>query len=374
MTVSPFDIGIVPFLSDPRRCGGGLIRGSIFDCLQSSDTKSAMSAASVGKRRWFRFGLRTLMLTITVLCVWLGFKVNAARRQHEAVEAILQAGGTVAYDYQMVPVALPGYAETFNIDRNAVSSAPTWLRSVFGDDFFCNVIYVGFQGTGADFELARLGDLPSIRRIIIRSIPTASNSGHAQMHLRDDDLAIFGQLSQLQELRLHGQEIEGPGLRSLVDLKRLNKLDLYGTFINDTGLEQIGKLTCLQNIILSTDRISDAGLQQLSTIPKLALDLTGPSIVPIPDTRLQALGRLNNLDVLGFNKAHFADENSLKHLQNLTYMSGLVFRDCNVTDDGLNNLRGLKNLRLIELEKSQATTQGIRELQKSLPSATVVGP
>ena len=333
-----------------------------------------MSAASTGNRHWFRFGLRTLLIALSVLCVWLGFKVNAARRQREAVQAILKAGGTVAYDYQMVPVALPGYAETFNIDRNAVPSAPSWLRSVFGDDFFCNVIYVGFQGTGADFELVRFEDLPSIRRIIIRSIPTASSGAQAQMHLRDDDLAIFGQLSQLQELRLHGQEIEGPGLRSLVDLKRLNKLDLYGTFINDTGLEQIGKLTCLQNIILSTDRISDAGLQQLSTIPKLALDLTGPSIVPIPDTRLQALGRLNNLDVLGFNKAHFADENSLKHLENLTHISGLVFRDCNVTDDGLNNLRGLTNLRLIELEKSQATTQGIHELQKSLPSATVVGP
>ena len=313
-------------------------------------------------RRWFRFGLRTMLLALTVLCIWLGFKVNAARRQHDAVQAILQAGGTVAYDYQMVPVA-----DTFNIDRNAVPSAPSWLRSVFGDDFFSNVIYVGFQGAGADFELPRLADLPSIRRIIIRSIPTASSGALAQMHLRDDDLAIFGQLRQLQELRVHGQEVEGSGLRSLVDLKHLNKLDLYGTFINDTGLEQVGKLTRLQNVILSTDRISDAGLQYLSTIPKLALDLTGPSIFPISDTRLQALGRLNNLDVLGFNKAHFDDENSLKHLKNLTNLSGLVFRDCNVTDAGLHNLRGFKNLRLIEFEKSHATTQGIRGTSEIAP-------
>jgi hypothetical protein len=341
---------------------------------QNLGPNPTMGAASSDNRRWFRFGLRSLMIALTLLCVWLGFKVNAARRQREAVQAILQAGGTVAYDYQMVPVGLPSYAETFNIDRNAVSPAPSWLRSVFGDDFFCNVIYVGFQGTGADFELVRLADLPSIRRIIMRSVPTASSGAQAQMHLRDDDLAIFGQLSQLQELRVHGQEIEGPGLRALVDLKHLNKLDLYGTFINDTGLEQIGKLTRLQNIILSTDRISDASLQYLSTIPKLALDLTGPSIFPISDTRLQALGRLNNLDVLGFNKAQFDDENSLKHLKNLTNLGGLVFRDCNVTDAGLHNLHGLKNLRLIEFEKSHATAQGIRELQKALPNTTVVGP
>ncbi len=55
-------------------------------------------------RRWFRFGLRTLLIAITVLCIWLGFKVNAARRQHEVVQAILQAGGTVAYDYQLLRV------------------------------------------------------------------------------------------------------------------------------------------------------------------------------------------------------------------------------------------------------------------------------
>jgi hypothetical protein len=35
------------------------------------------------KRRWFRFSLRALLVFTTVLCVWLGFKVNAARpRQH----------------------------------------------------------------------------------------------------------------------------------------------------------------------------------------------------------------------------------------------------------------------------------------------------
>ena len=63
-----------------------------------------MGAASSDNRRWFRFGLRTLLIFLTVLCVWLGFQVNAARRQHAAVQAILQAGGTVAYDYQTVPV------------------------------------------------------------------------------------------------------------------------------------------------------------------------------------------------------------------------------------------------------------------------------
>ena len=61
-------------------------------------------AEPIKRRRWFRFSLRMLLVVVTVLCVWLGFKVNAARRQKEAVEAILKAGGQVSYDYQLVPL------------------------------------------------------------------------------------------------------------------------------------------------------------------------------------------------------------------------------------------------------------------------------
>jgi len=50
------------------------------------------------KSRWFRFSLRTLLLLIAALCVWLGIQVNAARRQKDAVAAILNTGGAVHYD------------------------------------------------------------------------------------------------------------------------------------------------------------------------------------------------------------------------------------------------------------------------------------
>ena len=322
--------------------------------------------------RWFRFSLRMMLVVVAVLCVWLAFTVNAARRQKEAVAAILRAGGTVSYDYQMVPV--PVAPNDFNINTAAMPRTPAWLRSIFGDDFFCNVICVGFSVSGADFKLARITDLPSIRRFGVRSIPAASGGGKAQMHLRDEDLAVFGQLSQLQDLTLFGQEIEGPGLKSLVGLKHLNHIGLHSTFISDAGLEQVGKLTTLQNIILSADRISDDGLHYLETIPKLNLDLMSPSIAQISDSRLAALSRLDNLDVLSFHKCHFTDEGSLKRLQNMAQLKGLNFFECDITDTGLQYLHGFTNLLGIHLEKSHATAQGIRELQKSLPNCRISGP
>ena len=47
------------------------------------------------RRRWFQYSLRTLLVLVTVLCVWLGVTVNRARKQREAVAAIQELGGTV---------------------------------------------------------------------------------------------------------------------------------------------------------------------------------------------------------------------------------------------------------------------------------------
>lgn len=55
------------------------------------------------------------MIAVTLLCVWLGVVCNRANRQRRAVEAIVEAGGQVLYDYQFdegdrlnPPPALPG--------------------------------------------------------------------------------------------------------------------------------------------------------------------------------------------------------------------------------------------------------------------------
>ena len=96
------------------------------------------------KRLWFRFGLRTLLLAMTVLCVWLGFKVNAARRQKEAVDAILKAGGTVTFSYQCVPVR--GNPDALSLDPNALPTTPAWLRACLGEDFFRNTVEVNLSG------------------------------------------------------------------------------------------------------------------------------------------------------------------------------------------------------------------------------------
>jgi hypothetical protein len=49
------------------------------------------------KRRWFRYGLRTILLLVALVAVILGYSVSRFARQRAAVESILARHGTVVY-------------------------------------------------------------------------------------------------------------------------------------------------------------------------------------------------------------------------------------------------------------------------------------
>ncbi|HEV7225635.1 MAG TPA: hypothetical protein VGN42_23215 [Pirellulales bacterium] len=51
-------------------------------------------------RRWFQVSLRSVLVAITALGLWLGWKAERAHRQREAVRRIEALGGTVQYDWQ----------------------------------------------------------------------------------------------------------------------------------------------------------------------------------------------------------------------------------------------------------------------------------
>src|SRR5262245_49243254 len=97
-------------------------------------------------KKWFRFSLRTMLVLIAALCIWLGFQVNAAHRQREAVAAILNAGGRVYYDYQLPPVPLVAGDSKYKCDLRRTPPGPNWLRQSLGDDYFRTAIFVHLLG------------------------------------------------------------------------------------------------------------------------------------------------------------------------------------------------------------------------------------
>lgn len=56
-------------------------------------TTTANSTKSPGKRRrWLSYSLRTFLVLITLFGIWLGIKVEQARRQKRAVETLRTLG------------------------------------------------------------------------------------------------------------------------------------------------------------------------------------------------------------------------------------------------------------------------------------------
>jgi hypothetical protein len=273
------------------------------------------------KSRWFRFSLRTLLLLIAVLCIWLGIQVNAARRQREAVAVLLNAGAEIYYDYQMVPLVTatpPGSFAPPGIrlpdtwaDVSQLPPGPAWLRERIGDDYFRTVVDVYCRGTFQKSDLDELVELPHVKEFVL--VGTG---------FHDEDLTALGELRQLEVLQFSGTPINGSILAQLPNPRRLKNLHLSHTNIDDTALEEIEKMT--------------------------------------------------GLEVLGLDGTHVTDA-GLRHLRNLTNLRNVYLQNTQITDAGLQHLSGLKTLTLVVLGPSPVTQDGVSALRAALPSANIIG-
>jgi hypothetical protein len=193
------------------------------------------------KRRFLQLRLRTLFVGMGVTAIWLGWYVNSATRQREAVRPVLARGGIIEYDYQYdavrgwrVPTGKP--------------SRPVWLQRLLGDDYFHDVVTVGMDvdQSGHDLvptddDLTHLEGLHELRFLYL-------GGGR----ITDDGLELLKNLTGLRMLILWGNPITGEGLKHLCQLKKLRHLDLGNTSVTDDHLIHLKHLTGLERIDLWT--------------------------------------------------------------------------------------------------------------------------
>jgi hypothetical protein len=168
------------------------------------------------KLRWYQFSLRTLFVFTTlcaVACSWLAVKMQQARKQREAVEAIQKLGGEVKYDYQETTIL------------NPQPPGPAWLRKLFGDDFFATVTSVRLSSD------ANLGDLKG--------------------------------LTDVRALFLSNIWVTDAGLENLTGMTQLITLFLDDTQVTDAGLEHLKGLTQLQMLYVGNTQVTEAGVTKL---------------------------------------------------------------------------------------------------------------
>jgi len=263
------------------------------------------------ERRWYQFSLRALLVFVLLVSVgmsWLGVKLQQARKQKAAVEAIEKAGGVVYYDY--------GRESRSLLPTEVEPPYPTWLRESLGDDFFFDVRAVSANDV-SDEHLNHLAKLTTVKSLYLDS-PQITDAG----------LEHLAELGKVCYLSLPGTQITDAGLVHLKSLTNLTTLDLSGTQITDAGLVHLTELTSLGALGLSDTQITDGGLEHV---------------------RL-----LTNLEWLFLHGTQITDA-GLIHLKSLTTLRVVALSDTKVTDEGVEDLKGA--LPRLEMYCPTATTK-----------------
>jgi hypothetical protein len=219
-----------------------------------------MPDAPKPKRRWYQFSLRTLLIFVTLsacACSWFAVKMQQARKQRQAVQAIKKLGGTVRYDYEL-NVAAP----------NPTPPGPVWLRKCLGADFVANVAEVIFSGA----------------------------------QITDADLEQLQDLAKLQQLLLSDTQVTDAGLEHLEQLNHLMYLDLTRTKVTDVGVRRLRQAlpycyivqwTCVAGIS-GNDQITNVHIPNLLASKRIECMLEGSMVngVSVPKQHVAETKRL----------------------------------------------------------------------------------
>jgi len=229
------------------------------------------------KSRWLRFSLRTLLVALTLICVWMAIEVNRARTQREAVRTVEKLGGSAAYD------GVP----------------PELLREWIGTDYFSNIVSVGhFWGSDhpSDEEARVIGRFPELVHVDL--------SGRTQ--ITDAALENFARLSRLRELNLGGTKVEGRGLVHVRGLRNLEVVFLERTPLTDDGLVYLAELPKLLLLYLDETQVTDNGLRHLARSKALqTLDLRQTAV---SDEGIEYLAEIASLRIINLRGTKVTSE------------------------------------------------------------------
>jgi hypothetical protein len=304
------------------------------------------------KARWLRFSLRTLLVAVTLFGVWLGWWCHRARQQKASVEAITRLGGWSYYDFQLV---------NGKFDPQARSPIPKWLLDRLGYDYFHNVVEVNLvynNNSGRRLEnpvltdeaLARLGGLPKLRCLLLCKTQTSN-----------DGLKHVGELRHLEELFMwDAREVTDAGIAHLADLRRLQYLHCSNSQITDESLRVLATLPRLKGLSLQGNRFTDKGLFYVRDMTQLTQLCVGLN----PD-------REDEDGSSGPGRLHHNSRTEPRNAQDFDFAQyGAIALPSRkppsrkpITDDGLVYVRKLVNLELLDLQKTQVTSRGLKNLE-----------
>jgi internalin A len=189
----------------------------------------------------------------------------------------------------------------------------------------------------------------------------------------DKGMEYLRSLHSLRSLELTEARVSDAGLAVLKDLPTLEYLDFY-TATGDAGLKYLGQSSNLRWVRIRMGRIGGPGLAELASLPRLErLCLWGDSGLTDRHLKyLEGLTHLKSLTLWGTDDPPLTDA-SLASIGKLTRLEELYFIRIatTFTSAGVARLKGLKNLKKVELGPSGLDEAGMRHLA-ALPNLVAV--
>lgn len=224
-----------------------------------------------------RFSIAGLLVVMTGASIWFAKISHDAREQATGVKEVEASQGIV--QFQAV-------------------SAPPWLISTFGEDYFRDEISIDFatnQGRQRGTDEPKATDKTLVILQSLTNVETIELGNNREV--TDAGLEHFAGLKNLKTLYLYKTGVQGPGLIHLEQLPNLASVSFGKTNLNDSGMKYLGNITGLTWLRLNNTKVTDKGMADLvsaSLLNSLSLDHTA-----ISDTGLVHLEQLSHLEYLG---------------------------------------------------------------------------
>jgi hypothetical protein len=351
---------------------------SMTDPIESESLESPELPSKPKRRRRLAVSLRSLMILILIVGVWLAWQTNRARTIRRAIDTIEKSGGLVVFQ------------SPFNASGQWKSwlHPPRWLYRKLGQEYLSDVEQVLFtsrKGEACAPEAMRaLASLPRLQKLRLLNIPVSNG-----------DMQAIGRLSDLEEIEImepfklitpmpsfnggkepsanDPPELTIVGLRHLAGLRKLRKIELATRCpIEASILEAWSQFPEFRELHLGSDKLKDAELQSLGKFGRLQkLEFEGEILLVAPRTShplpIASWGELESLRIAFMDLS----QDEVRAISRLAKLKSLTLFYAGLSDEKLLLLREMKGLKELYLHNNPITSEGVEALQSALPNLTI---
>lgn len=177
------------------------------------------------------------------------------------------------------------------------------------------------------------------------------------------------------EVNFRETEIDDSALEHLAGLPRLRSVLLNKMAVTDAGLAMLGKIETLENIDLRGCATTNEGVSHLAGLPKLrglklstrqAEDTSDLSSATssVDDRAMASIGKLTNLEVLALDNL-FVTEDGLADLKDLKNLEELFLAGTSIGDEALPVIvEQFPELKILRIAETRISDDGLVHLPK----------